>query len=352
MSVSAFDHPLLSKLLGDDDVAAYFSFEAELFAAVAFESALAEACADARLIERGSADAIVAGLRSFQPDMERLATGTKRDGLMVPDLVAQMRSHVGAPHGHHLHYGATSQDVTDTGLVLRLAEALGIIEKRILALMDALRETDQRFGAHKLTGVTRMQRALPISVSDRMRTWMDPLERHLARLTQLKPRLLVLQLGGAVGTLHAFNGSGELVAAHLAQRLGLALPNQNWHVERDAVAEFAGWLSLVTGSVGKMGQDLLLMSQNALGEASFAGGGGSSAMPHKQNPVSAEALVALARFNATLVSGMHAAQIHENERSGSAWTLEWLILPQMVVATAGSLNRATDMMHSVVALGR
>jgi 3-carboxy-cis,cis-muconate cycloisomerase len=352
MTVSAFDHPLLSQLVGDDEVAAFFGFEAELFAAIAFETALAESCADAGLITQESASVIGDRLRDFVPDLPRLAAATRRDGLMVPDLVAQMRSHVGAPHGHHLHYGATSQDVTDTGLVLRIAEALGVIHKRIAALLGALDEAERRFGAHKLTGVTRMQRALPISVGDRMRTWIDPLERHATRLAELRPRLMVVQLGGAVGTRHAFNGKGDDVARTLAKRLGLGLPAHPWHAERDNLAEFANWLSLITGGLGKMGQDLLLMSQNALGEASFAEGGGSSAMPHKQNPVAAEALVALARFNAALLSAMHDAQIHENERSGSAWTLEWLVLPQMVVAASGSLRRAYDMMLSVTALGR
>ena len=172
MTVSAFDHPLLSQLVGDDEVAAFFGFDAELYAAIAFETALAESCAEAELISWEAAKVIAERLRSFHPDMARLAAATRRDGVMVPDLVAQMRSHVGQPHGHHLHYGATSQDVTDTGLVLRLAEALAVIEKRIASLIGALHDADRRFGAHKLTGVTRMQRALPISVADRMRTWI------------------------------------------------------------------------------------------------------------------------------------------------------------------------------------
>ncbi len=352
MTVSAFDHPLLSQLVGDDEVAAYFGFEAELFAAVAFESALAESCAEAGLISHESARAIVTGLGTFRPDMARLAAGTRRDGLMVPDLVTQMRAHIGAPHGHHLHFGATSQDVTDTGLVLRLAEVLGVMDKRLECLIEALKETERRYGAHRLTGVTRMQRALPISVADRMRTWIAPLERHRARLAELKPRLIVLQLGGAVGTLHAFNGLGETVARIMATRLGLGLPVHPWHVERDNLAEFANWLSLVSGALGKMGQDLLLMAQNSLGEAIFIDGGGSSAIPHKQNPIAAEILVTLARFNAVLLAAMHGAQIQENERSGSAWTLEWLVLPQMAVATAGGVKRATEMMGSVAALGR
>lgn len=352
MTVSAFDHPLLSQLVGDDEVAAFFGFDAELYATIAFETALAEVCAELDLIPKESARVIGERLRGFRPDMARLGTATRRDGLMVPDLIAQMRSHVGQPHGHHLHFGATSQDVTDTGLVLRLAEMLTIIQTRITALKVTLAETEKRFGPRRLTGVTRMQRALPITVSDRMRTWIDPLDRHVVRLEDIKPRLLVLQLGGAVGTRHAFNARGDEVARGLAAKLGLGFTGPSWHTERDGIAEFAAWLSLVTGSLGKMGQDLLLMSQNAVGEVSFAAGGGSSAMAHKQNPVAAEALVSLAWFNATLLSGMHGAQIHENERSGSAWTLEWLLLPQMVVAASGALKGARDMLEQITALGR
>ena len=142
--------------------------------------------------------------------------------------------------------------------------------------------------------------------------------------------LLVVQFGGAAGTLEKLGDKAPAVRAALAAKLGLGDAPQ-WHSQRDALAEFAGWLSLVTGSLGKFGQDIALMAQ-AGDEIELSGGGGSSAMPHKQNPVAAEALVALARFNATQLSGMHQALVHEQERSGAAWTLEWLMLPQMVVA--------------------
>ena len=156
--------------------------------------------------------------------------------------------------------------------------------------------------------------------------------RHLERLDALRRSLLVVQFGGAAGTLEKLGDKGPAVRAALADRLGLADAPQ-WHSQRDRIAELAGWLSLVTGSLGKFGQDVALMAQ-AGDEIELAGGGGSSAMPHKQNPVDAEVLVTLARFNAAQLSGMHQALVHEQERSGAAWTLEWLILPQMVMATA------------------
>jgi 3-carboxy-cis,cis-muconate cycloisomerase len=140
------------------------------------------------------------------------------------------------------------------------------------------------------------------------------------------------------------------VRAALAGKLGLGDAPQ-WHSQRDGLAELAGWLSLVTGSLGKFGQDLALMAQVG-SDIKLSGGGSSSAMPHKQNPVKAEALVALARFNAVQLSGMHQALVHEQERSGAAWTLEWLILPQMVVATAAALRLAAELAGQIESLGR
>ena len=137
----------------------------------------------------------------------------------------------------------------------------------------------------------------------------------------------------------------------MAAELGLAYAPDCWHTTRDALADYANWLSLVTGSLGKMGQDICLMAQQGLDEAMLGGGGGSSAMPHKRNPVKAEALVTLARFNAVQVGGMHQALVHEQERSGAAWSLEWLILPQMTVAAAASLSTGIALLNSVERLG-
>jgi 3-carboxy-cis,cis-muconate cycloisomerase len=158
-----------------------------------------------------------------------------------------------------------------------------------------------------------------------------------------------VQFGGAAGTLEKLGDKGPAVRAALAAKLGLGDAPQ-WHSQRDALAEFASLLSLITGSLGKFGQDVALMAQ-AGSEITLSGGGGSSAMPHKQNPVKAEALVALARFNATQLSGMHQALVHEQERSGAAWTLEWLLLPQMAVATAAALRLAAELAGQIESLG-
>lgn len=349
MTVSPFDHPLLSALVGDEAAARAFSFEAELEAMLAFEGALAKAEAAENVIPDVSAKAIATSLANFQPDLPKLREAVARDGIPVPELVRQLRQAVPEPHRAHLHFGATSQDVIDSALILRLRPIVELCDRRLTELIVRFAGLDSRFGGKPLTGVTRMQPAIPIFVADRIAVWQRPLERHRGRLSELSPRLLAVQFGGAAGTLDKLGDKAVAVRQRLAAELRLADAPQ-WHSQRDSLAEFASWLSLVTGSLGKFGQDVALMALRG-DEIQLSGGGGSSAMPHKQNPVAAETLVALARFNAAQLAAMHGSLVHELERSGAAWTLEWLVLPQMVVATAGALRLAVELADKIDSIG-
>jgi 3-carboxy-cis,cis-muconate cycloisomerase len=347
MSVSVFDHPFLSGLLGDGEVAAFFSVEAELKAMLDFEDALAAAEAEKGVIPDAARKAIAGAIQGFRPDVEKLRQSTARDGVVVAELVRQLRAAVGKPHAEYVHFGATSQDAIDTGFALRIDKVLGLLQGRIDTLVERLGELEMRDGAIPVMAHTRMQAAIEVPASRKILSWREPLFRHRARLSTLRKEIAVLTFGGAAGTLDKLGSAGEQVATAMAGRLGLGLVPRARHSERDDQAELAGWLSLVTGSLGKMGADIALMAQNEVGEIRLKGGGGSSAMPHKVNPVGAEMLVTLARFNATLVSGMHQALVHENERSGAAWTLEWMLLPQMTVATAASLRTALELVGNI-----
>jgi 3-carboxy-cis,cis-muconate cycloisomerase len=335
--------PLLQALVGDAEVAACFSNEAELAAMLRVEAALAEAERHAGIVPDAAADSIRKACENFRPDWQALADGLARDGVVVPALVAQLRQAVGEPFGRYVHWGATSQDIVDTGLMLRLTDVVGIVLNRLDSLIRALEELNARDGDIPLMAHTRMQRALPFSAGDKIATWTAPLIRHRERLLAMAPNLLVIQLGGPVGTRDAFGDKGGAVARELARLLDLA-PAPTWHAQRDRVAEFASFLSLVSGSLGKIGQDVALMAQNEMGALRLPAGGGSSAMAHKSNPVDAEILVALARFNAGLLGTLHQALVHENERSGAAWTLEWMVLPQMAIATAAGLQKAKTLL--------
>lgn len=337
---------LLSTLAGDPELEALFTDTADLAAMLRIEAALAAAEAEAGLIAPEAAARIAATCADFRPDWSALRLGLARDGVVVPELVRQLRAAVGEPYAPDLHRGATSQDIVDTSLVLRLVPALASLDDRLDGLDAALVQLSARHGAQPLMAQTRMQQALPFSVADKIDTWRSPIGRHRTRLAELRPRLLKLQLGGPVGTRTELGIEAEAIAAGVAQRLGLSNASA-WHAQRDTIAELGAWLALVAGSLGKIGQDVALMVQNEIGAARLAGGGTSSAMAHKSNPVSAELLVALARFTAGLAGTLTGALVHENERSGAAWTLEWLVLPQLVVGTGAALRVALGLAQAL-----
>jgi 3-carboxy-cis,cis-muconate cycloisomerase len=230
--------------------------------------------------------------------------------------------------------------------MLRLAEVIAILLARLAAVEAAFSELDARFGTRSVMAHTRMQAALPSTFAEKVRNWVEPLARERAALEGLRARRLVIQLGGPVGTRAELGDKSELVARRLAERLDLGLA-EPWHAERDPIAEFGGVLSLISGTLGKFGTDVALLAQNEVSIVKVEGGGGSSAMAHKSNPVNAEVLVTLARFNAGLLGTLHQSIVHEYERSGAAWTLEWMVLPQMVVAAGASLRLAAALVGQI-----
>lgn len=342
-----FDHPWLGGLFGDAETAALWSPAAQLAGMRAFEAAWSRALGRAGLADAGAAEAAARVIETMVFDLDALRRGTARDGVVVPALVAQIRAATPGP----VHRGATSQDVIDTALALAMRDTLRLLDARLADLQTALASLAARFGARPLMGRTRMQAAVPITVADRIAPWSDPLAEHRARLAELMPRVARVQLGGAAGDRGELGPQAAQVAADLAAALGLADAPRAWHAMRDGVAEFAGLLSLISGTLGKMGQDIALMAQQGLSEIALAGGGASSAMAHKQNPVTAELLVTLARFNAVQISALHQALVHEQERSGAAWMLEWMVLPQMAQATGRALAVALGLTGEIRAMG-
>lgn len=349
LGADPFGHPILGGLTGDGELAALLAPEAMLGHLCAFEAALARAMAAEGLIAPEAVGAIEAALADWRPDLAALRAGAGRDGMVVPAFVAQVRATIPAAHAAAFHAGATSQDVLDTAQGLALRAVNAVLVARIAALEEALEGLAARFGARPFMARTRMQDALEIRLADRIAIWAAPLPGLRARLAPLRPLIEAVQLGGPVGDLRGFGGRGKSVAAHMAAELGLAAPDHPWHTDRGALAAYASWLAQTAGAMGKIGQDMALMAQ--AGEVRLAGAGGSSAMAHKQNPVLAELLVTLARFAAVQAGGLHQALVHEQERSGAAWTLEWLLLPGLVLAAGRSLGAASQMLGAVEELG-
>lgn len=331
-------NPLYADLLGDGEVAALFSQERMLRDFTAFEGALSRALGAPEVADR---------MRGFTADAARIRAGMRTDGVPVPDFLRQLRAYLGTVPEGSLHVGATSQDLMDTSLALSLRELSDLLSARVSGAIAGMEALEARFGVRPMMGRTRMQAALPINVADRLRTWRAPLAGHLTALDGLRPRVERVQYGGPVGLR---GPGGDAIAAELARAFGLHEAGV-WHTQRAGLAAYAGWLAGIGGTLGKIGQDVTLMAQQGVDEIVPGGGGTSSAMAHKRNPVAAETLVTLARFSAVQVGGMHHAMIHEQERSGAAWTLEWLILPPLAEAVGRGLTLCAEMLGDVERIG-
>lgn len=351
MTTDVFSHAWLSGLFGDEEMAEILSAERTLSHMVAFEAAYVRALGQVGLANDVQASSAAVAIEKATIEIENLKLGTGKDGVVVPALIREIRA--SAPSELHaiIHKGLTSQDVIDTSLVLTLKEASRVLATRQLALIQELEGLAAKVSGHRMTGRTRMQAAVEIDVSDRVRSWLSPLKVHADRLEQLTPQLMSCQFGGAAGDRAFWKDKADYVEQALCELLELNVAGESWHSQRGRIAEFASWLALVTGSLGKMGQDIALMAQQGIDEIKIEGGGGSSAMPHKQNPVQAEVLVSLSHYNATQISGIHLSMVHEQERSGAAWTLEWMILPQMLKTTAVAQQTALDLVKSIRKIG-
>lgn len=340
--MTPLDSAIFAPLFTDEEISALLSDAALLHALVQVEIVLARAEARLGVIPPNAARQI-AEVRADRIDIESLTKGTLRSGFPIIALVEEIRKQAGSEAAPFVHWGATTQDIMDTASILQLRSVTDLFKTRLAEIVRNLSSLANQHRKLVMAARTHGQQALPITFGVKIAAWLAPLLRHLQRLDEILPRLLVVQFGGAAGTLAALGDKGLPVMRALAEELRLGMPLMPWHAQRDSLVEFAGWLSLVTGSLGKMAQDIILLAQTEVGEVGESaeqGRGGSSTMPQKSNPITSELIVAAARTNASLISGMHNAQIQEQERATHGWQMEWLILPQMMLLTSGVLKHA------------
>ena len=341
MPATPLDSAIYRDLLGDGEIAGLFTDNAELRAMLLVEGALAEAQAAQGLIPAESAEVIARAAREVQLDPAALAAATGRNAVPVPALVAAFRDALAAPeHAQYIHWGATSQDIMDTGLALRLRRVLELLEGRRAATLAALAGLAERHAELPMAARTYGQAATPTSFGAVVAGWGRPLIALRERGDALRPRLLQVSLGGAAGTLAAMGPEGPAVRGALAATLGLADPGASWHSERAGIAELSGWLTALLTTLGRMGEDLVLMTQSGIGEVRLAEGGGSSTMPQKANPVEPSLLVALARQAVGLDANLQGAALHRQQRDATAWIVEWLSLPQLCQIAGRALTVA------------
>jgi 3-carboxy-cis,cis-muconate cycloisomerase len=348
MSYTPFNAPLLSGLLGDMEAAAHFGVKEELASMLSFERSLACAQSELGMISDDARAAIVDALEEFQPDVQKLSARTSIDGVCVPELIRQLREAVGDTHSKSLHYLSTSQDVVDTSAMMRMRACTSLLIGRLKTCIKHLHHIAADNSAHRLMGYTRMQAALEITSADRINSWLNPLENQMHKLEALE---FPIQIGGPVGRADAYGGKAKELAERISQDLGLSNPKQNWQNDRTPMFEICNALCGLAGQLGKMGADISLMAQMGPEQIVLSGGGSSSAMAHKNNPIDAEALISIARFNSGLLSILHGTLVHEQERSGSAWTTEWMVVPQVFVTTAAALRNSHRLLNSIERIG-
>ena len=349
MPASAFDSAALRDLLSDRETAALFTDTAELRAMLLVWGALAQAQAQAGLIPETAARAIQRAAMEIQIDPAALAQATGQNAVVVPALVAQFRAEMKAPeHAQYLHFGATSQDIIDTGLALRLRQVIGLAETRLAALLRALGVLARDHAATVMAGRTYGQIATPITFGAQVAGWGAPLLRLHADLPRLRAGVAQVSLSGAAGTLSAMGPRGPEVRAALARGLGLADPEASWHTGRDGPAGLAAWICQVTQQLARIGEDLVTLTSSDVGEVRLPAAGASSTMPQKQNPVGPSVLVALGRLTLGLNQVMQGAAVHRQQRDAGAWIAEWLSLPQMCLALGRGLTLAGGLVPGLV----
>ncbi|MDO8402124.1 MAG: 3-carboxy-cis,cis-muconate cycloisomerase [Pseudomonas sp.] len=328
------------------DMREVFCDQGRVQAMLDFEAALARAEAQVGLIPLSAVASIAAACQAGHYDFSALGEAIATAGNSAIPLVKALGKQIAANDAEaerYVHLGATSQDVMDTGLVLQLRRALALIESDLAQLGETLATRALRFVATPLAGRTWLQHATPVTLGMKIAGWLGAVTRSRQRLQELKPRLLVLQFGGASGTLAALGEQAMPIAEALAGELQLTLPDQPWHTQRDRLVEFGAVLGLIAGSLGKLGRDISLLMQTEAGEVfepSAPGKGGSSTMPHKRNPVGAAVLIGAATRVPGLLSTLFSAMPQEHERSLGLWHAEWETLPEICCLVSGSLKQA------------
>ncbi len=344
MPASPADSAIYGKLFGDSEVGQLFTDSAEVRAMMLVEGALAKVQGELGLIPEISARAIHRASMELQIDPSGLGASVASNAVPVPEFVAMFRAAMQAPeHSAWLHWGATSQDIMDTGQALRLRQALAILDTRLSRTAKALATLAETHAATPMAARTYGQAAVVTSFGAVVASWGAPLLRQRERLRAVREDVQIVSLSGAAGTLSAMGDRGPKVRAALAEALGPRDPQASWHSERDGIVALAGWLSSVAGSLGKMGEDLLTLTLSGLNEVKLGAGGGSSTMPQKSNPVLPSVLSALARQTAALNGAIQSALPHRQQRDAAAWLTEWMSLPQLVILTGRALAIAEDL---------
>jgi 3-carboxy-cis,cis-muconate cycloisomerase len=329
----AFGTPLMREVFSDFSLISRY---------VEVEIALAQAEARCGVIPPEAAAEIARRADVSSLDFDLLRRETDLVGYPILPLVQQLVKQCGEA-GRYVHWGATTQDIMDSAVILQVRDGLSIIEADISALRGILADLSRRYRDTPMAGRTHLQQALPVTFGYKTAIWLAMFDRHAERLEQLKPRVLVGQFAGAAGTLASLGDRGFDVQRAFCQQLGLGIPVSTWHVARDGLAEVVNFFGLVTGSLGKIALDIMIMASTEFAELCepfVKGRGASSTMPQKRNPISSELMLAACKGVRQHAGLMLDAMVQDFERATGPWHAEWMAIPESFVLTAGALHQA------------
>ena len=315
------------------------------------EAALARAQARLGIIPQDACDEICRHCSVQEYDFGKLKAQTERIGYPVLPVVQQLVGLCRDGLGEWCHWGATTQDITDTATILQIREALDLVEADIVGIADALAGLAKRYRDTPMAGRSNLQQAVPITFGYKCATWLAAFERHRQRLGEMRPRVLVGEFGGAAGTLSSLGARGLDVQAALMKELGLGQPEIAWHTVRDRIAEVGCFLGLVTGVCGKIAFDVKLMMQTEVEEVYepfHEGRGSSSTMPQKRNPISCVYITATTSLVRQLVAALLDAMVEDHERATGPWEIEWIAVPEIFSLAAGALAQTRFMVSGLV----
>jgi len=350
MGSTVFDSGLFRDMFGTAEMRAIFADTALIGRYAEVEAALARAQAKLGVVPAEAAVKITEAAASLVIDMERMRRETEIVGYPILPLVHQLAEAAGDAGGY-VHWGATTQDIMDTATVLQIRAALDVVERDLRELRMILADLAHRHRATPMAGRTHLQHALPITFGYKVAIWLSAIERHIERLEQARPRVLLGSFSGAAGTLASVGAQGLEMQKLFCEELGLHQPSITWHVARDGLAEAVALLGLVTGTLGKIATDVMLMCATEFGEVAepfVHGRGASSTMPQKRNPISSELMLAAAKAVRQHVATMLDGMIHDFERATGPWHLEWVSLPESFLLTGASLGQAKFMLAGLV----
>lgn len=305
-----------------------------------FEAALARAEATLGIVPPDAAAEITAKAQASRFDTDHIKRGVDKTVHPLVSVIWQLSELCEGEAGRYVHWGATTQDVMDTALMLQVRDAYPLFEAALDSLHTALAALAREHRDTPMAGRTHGQQALPITFGFKVAVWAAEVQRHRERLAAAKPRVLVGQFGGAVGTLASVGDIGMDINAKLMAELGLGVPEIAWHTARDRFTEFALTISMIVATMGKIAHEVIDLQKTEFGEAEEPfemGKVGSSTMPQKRNPMLCEAILALARLTRSHATTAVDAMLHEHERDWSSVHMEWAYLPELCIMAHGAL---------------